>query len=506
MQKLYIFDTTLRDGEQSLGITLNVKEKLEIGHQLVKLGVDIIEAGFPASSPGDLESVRTLAAELKGVTICGLTRAVPQDIDICAEALRKAENPRIHTGIGVSPVHMEKKLALNPEQTLEQAVFAVKYAKKYVNDVEFYAEDAFRSDPAFLVKVIEQAIKAGATVVNIPDTVGYANPWEYGELIDFVIKNVRNIDKAIVSVHCHNDLGMATANALAGIRAGARQVEVTINGIGERAGNTSFEEVVMAIYTRRDGYGVKNNIKVHEISATSRLVSRITGVAVPDYKAIVGANAYSHASGIHQDGVLKDRETYEIIKPETIGVPQNIISLTARSGRHALKYRLEELGYKIEGAQLNDVYKRFLHLADQKQEVFDQDLYVLMGDSEGKANNIMLESMAISTSGIETATATVTLEIEGKKFTDAACGNGPVNALFNTIDRMTGNDAVLEDYTLKSVTRGSKALGEATVKLRYNDGRLVVGKGFSTDIIEASAKAYINALAKQNLQFSKSQT
>jgi 2-isopropylmalate synthase len=506
MQRLYIFDTTLRDGEQSLGITLNVKEKLEIGHQLVKLGVDIIEAGFPASSPGDLESVRTLAAELKGVTICGLTRAVAQDIDICAEALRKAENPRIHTGIGVSPVHMEKKLALNPEQTLEQAVFAVKYAKKYVNDVEFYAEDAFRSDPAFLVKVIEGAIKAGATVVNIPDTVGYANPWEYGELIDFVIKNVKNIDKAIVSVHCHNDLGMATANALAGIRAGACQVEVTINGIGERAGNTSFEEVVMAIYTRRDGYGVKNNIIVQEISATSRLVSRITGVAVPDYKAIVGANAYSHASGIHQDGVLKDRETYEIIKPETIGVPQNIISLTARSGRHALKYRLEELGYKVEGALLNDVYKRFLHLADQKQEVFDQDLYVLMGDSEGKASNIMLKSMAISTSGIETATATVTLEIEGRKFIDAACGNGPVNALFNTIDRMTGNDAILEDYTLKSVTRGSKALGEATVKLRYNDGRLVVGKGFSTDIIEASAKAYVNALAKQNLQFDKSQT
>jgi 2-isopropylmalate synthase len=506
MQRLYIFDTTLRDGEQSLGITLNVKEKLEIAHQLVKLGVDIIEAGFPASSPGDLESVRTLAAELKGVTICGLTRAVAQDIDICAEALRKAEYPRIHTGIGVSPVHMEKKLGLNLEQTLEQAVFAVKYAKKYVNDVEFYAEDAFRSDPVFLVKVIEETIKAGATVVNIPDTVGYANPWEYGELINFVIDNVKNIDKAIVSVHCHNDLGMATANALAGIRAGARQVEVTVNGIGERAGNTSFEEVVMAIYTRRDGYGVKNKIKVQEISATSRLVSRITGVAVPDYKAIVGANAFSHASGIHQDGVLKDRETYEIIKPETIGVPQNIISLTARSGRHALKYRLEELGYKVEGAQLNEVYKRFLHLADQKQEVFDQDLYVLMGDSEGKASSIILESMAISTSGIETATATVTLEIEGKKFRDAACGNGPVNALFNTIDRMTGNDALLEDYTLKSVTRGSKALGEATVKLRYNDGRLVVGKGFSTDVIEASAKAYINALAKQNFQFSKSQT
>ncbi|MHB8126692.1 MAG: 2-isopropylmalate synthase [Desulfitobacteriaceae bacterium] len=499
MRRLYIFDTTLRDGEQSLGITLNVKEKLEIGHQLVKLGVDIIEAGFPVSSPGDMESVRTIAKELKGVIICGLTRAVAQDIDICAEALRSAEYPRIHTGIGVSPVHMEKKLMLTPDQVLEQAVSAVKYAKKYVNDVEFYAEDAFRSDPVFLVRVIEETIKAGATVVNIPDTVGYANPWEYGELISFVINNVKNIDKAIVSVHCHNDLGMATANALAGIKAGASQVEGTINGIGERAGNTSLEEIVMSIYSRRDGYGVENKVKIREISATSRLVSRITGVTVPDHKAIVGANAFVHASGIHQDGVLKDRGTYEIIKPETIGVPQNVISLTARSGRHALKYRLEELGYKIEGAQLNEVYGRFLHLADQKKEVFDQDLYVLMGDSGCIANSVVLQSMAISTSGIEMATATVTLKIEGKIVTDAACGNGPVNALFNTIDRITGNVAMLEDYTLKSVTRSSEALGEATVKLRYDDGRLVVGKGFSTDIIEASAKAYINALEKRNL-------
>ena len=338
MRRLFVFDTTLRDGEQSLGITLNVKEKLEIGHQLVKLGVDIIEAGFPASSPGDMESVRTIAKEMKGVIICGLTRAVVQDIDICAEALRQAEYPRIHTGIGVSPVHMAKKFKLTPDQVVERAISAVKYAKKYVSDVEFYAEDAFRSDPAFLVKVIEEVIHAGATVVNLPDTVGYANPWEYGELISFVINNVKNIDKAIVSVHCHNDLGMATANSLAGIKAGASQVEGTINGIGERAGNTSLEEVIMSIYTRRDGlgYGVESKVNIREISATSRLVSRITGVTVPDHKAIVGANAFMHASGIRQDGVLKDRETYEIIQPETIGVPQNLISLTARSGRHAL--------------------------------------------------------------------------------------------------------------------------------------------------------------------------
>ncbi len=496
MRKLYVFDTTLRDGEQSLGITLNVKEKLEIARQLVNLGVDIIEAGFPASSPGDQESVSTIAREIRGVTICGLTRAVQGDIDICAQALRQAEAARIHTGIGVSPIHMQSKLKLTPDQVIDQAVSAVRYAKKYVSDVEFYAEDAFRSDPKFLAKVLEQVIAAGATVINIPDTVGYASPWEYGELISFLIESVKNIDQVAVSVHCHNDLGMATANALAGIKAGASQVEGTINGIGERAGNTSLEEVIMAIYTQRQGYGLESRINTREISATSRLVSRITGVPVPEHKAIVGANAFMHASGIHQDGVLKDRETYEIIKPETIGVAQNIISLTARSGRHALKHRLGELGYKVDGLELDAVYQRFLRLADQKKEVFDQDLYALMGDTE--TDSIGLKSMSIVTSGVTTATATITLEIDGSTITDAACGIGPVNALFNSIDRITGNTANLEDYTLKSVTRGSEALGEATVKLRYQDGNLVVGKGFSPDIIEASAKAYLNALAKRS--------
>ena len=496
MRRLQVFDTTLRDGEQSLGITLNAKEKIEIARQLVKLGVDIIEAGFPASSPGDLESVRAIAQEVKGVTICGLTRAVEEDIDICAEALRKAESPRIHTGIGVSPVHMERKLQLSPEQVVERAVSAVKYAKKYIADVEFFAEDAFRSDPVFLIKVLEKVIDAGATVVNLPDTVGYASPWEYGELISFVMANVKNIDKAVVSVHCHNDLGMATANALAGIRAGASQVEGTINGIGERAGNTSLEEVIMAIYTRRDSYGIASRINTKEIAATSRLVSRITGVPVPDHKAIVGANAFMHASGIHQDGVLKDRETYEIIKPETIGVPQNTISLTARSGRHALKHRLEELGYQVVGAQLDEFYQKFLQLADQKKEVVDQDLYALMGDSGTASEEIMLKSTSIVTNGVEMATATITLAINGNTITDAACGYGPVNALFNTVDRITGNTGSLEDYILRSVTRGSEAVGEATVKLRRQDGSLVVGKGFSTDVLEASAKAYVNALAK----------
>lgn len=496
MRRLYVFDTTLRDGEQSLGITLNAREKIEIAQQLVKLGVDIIEAGFPASSPGDLESVRTIAREVKGVTICGLTRASEEDIDVCAEALREAESPRIHTGIGVSPVHIEKKLQMSPDQVVERAVSAVRHAKKYVSDVEFYAEDSFRADPVFLAKVLEKVIDAGATVVNLPDTVGYATPWEYGELISFVMANVKNIDKAIVSVHCHNDLGMATANTLAGIRAGAGQVEGTINGIGERAGNTSLEEVMMAIYTRRDSYGITSKINTKEIAATSRLVSRITGVPVPDHKAIVGANAFMHASGIHQDGVLKDRQTYEIIEPETIGVPQNTISLTARSGRHALKHRLAELGYQVEGAQLDEVYQNFLRLADQKKEIVDQDLYALMGDPGNSSEEIRVKSMSIMTNGVEMATATITLDINGDAVTDSASGNGPVHAIFNTVDRITGNTTNLEDYNLRSVTRGSEAVGEATVKLRRGDGSLVVGKGFSTDVLEASAKAYVNALAK----------
>lgn len=496
MRRLYVFDTTLRDGEQSLGITLNVNEKLEIGRQLVKLGVDIIEAGFPASSPGDLDSVRTIAREVKGAIICGLSRAVERDIDCCAEALREAEYPRIHTGIAVSPVHMERKLRLSPDQVVEAAVAAVRHARKYVGDVEFYAEDAFRSDPPFLARVLEKVIEAGATVVNIPDTVGYATPWEYGELISYVMNHVRNIGRAVVSIHCHNDLGMATANALAGIKAGADQVEGTINGIGERAGNTSLEEVIMAIYTQRGRYGVDLGVNTREISATSRLVSGITGVPVPGHKAIVGANAFMHASGIHQDGVLKERTTYEIIDPDVVGVPKNRIVLSARSGRHALKHRLEELGYPLGRGDLEAVYQRFLQLADQKREVFDQDLHALMGDAGVESGRIMVKNISVTTTGVSRATATVTLDLDGDTVTDAACGNGPVDAVFKAVDRLVGEQVCLEDYTLKSVSRGREALGDATVKVRYGDAGLVVGRGISTDVIEASAKAYANALAK----------
>ncbi len=496
MRKLYVFDTTLRDGEQSLGITLNVHEKIEVAKQLVKLGVDVIEAGFPASSPGDLESVRTLARELKGVIVCGLSRAVEHDIDSCAESLREAEYPRIHTGIAVSPVHMAQKLKLSPDQVLEASVAAVKHAKKYVGDVEFYAEDAFRSELTFLAKVLEKVIEAGATVVNIPDTVGYATPWEYAEMVTYVMNHVGNIGRAVLSIHCHNDLGMATANSLAGIMAGAGQVEGTINGIGERAGNTSLEEVIMAIYTQRSRYGIDTGVNTREISATSRLVSRITGVPVPAHKAIVGSNAFMHASGIHQDGVLKERTTYEIINPEVVGVPKNRIVLSARSGRHAFRHRLLELGYNMEQERLETLYQGFLQLADQKGEIFDQDLHAFVGGSVSEENNISIKQISVTTAGASSATATITLELDGDTMTDAACGNGPVDAVIRAIDRLVGEPVTLEDYTLQSVSRGKEALGEATVKVRCDDGGLVVGRGISTDVIEASARAYVNALVK----------
>lgn len=495
MEKLYIFDTTLRDGEQSLGITLNVKEKLEISRQLVKLGVDIIEAGFPASSPGDFESVQTIAREIKGATICGLTRAVDRDIDVCAQALKPAEVARIHTGIATSPVHMAKKLGMPPHQVVEAAVAAVKRAKKYVSDVEFYAEDASRSEWDFLVQILEKVIQAGATVVNIPDTVGYTTPWEYGELIAHVKNNVKNIDKAVISIHCHNDLGMATANSLAGIRAGARQVEGTINGIGERAGNTSLEEVIMAIYSHRKSYGIDLGINTREIAATSRLVSRISGVPTPSHKAIVGANAFMHASGIHQDGVLKERDTYEIIDPEVVGIPRNLIVLSARSGRHALKHRLEELGYTDIQDSLDDIYARFLTLADQKGEIFDEDLHAVMGNVGKDGNGITIKTLSVASHGASTASASVTLEVNGQEITEAALGNGPVHAVFKAIDNIVGKKVKLEDYSLKSVSQGSEALGDATVKIRYKDN-LIVGRGISTDVFEASARAYVNALSK----------
>lgn len=495
MRRLYIFDTTLRDGEQSLGITLNAQEKLEVARMLVRLGVDVIEAGFPASSPGDMAAVRLLAGEIRGAVVCGLSRAVEEDIDACALALAGAEAPRIHTGIGVSPVHMARKLMMTPEAVLEMAVAAVRHARRLVGDVEFYAEDAFRADPVFLCRVLEAVIEAGASVVNIPDTVGYATPWEYGDLIARVMGDVPNIDKAVVSIHCHNDLGMATANSLAGIRAGASQVEGTINGIGERAGNTALEEVIMAVHARRADFGVEHRINTREIDRASRLVSRITGVPVPAHKAIVGSNAFSHASGIHQDGVLKERTTYEIINPETVGAAGSRIVLTARSGRHALQHRLGELGYHPDAAGLASIYQRFLTLADQKQEIFDEDLHALMGEKPGAGGWLALKDISVHITGSARATATVTCVVDGREATGTASGDGPVDAVFRAVDQMAGVDCTLLDYSLRSVSRGKEALGDATVKIGVAGG-MVVGRGISTDIIEASAKAYVDALAK----------
>lgn len=379
-QKIFIFDTTLRDGEQSPGAKLNTAQKVRLAKQLEKLGVDIIEAGFPVSSPGDFKSVAEISKTIKNCIVCGLSRAKKEDIEIAFEALKKAKNPRIHTGIGSSDVHIKYKFKSTREKVLQQAIEAVKYAKKYVEDVEFYAEDAGRADNKFLAKMISEVIKAGATVVNIPDTTGYCFPEEFGAKIKYLIENVPNINKAVISVHCHNDLGMATANALSGIVSGAKQVEVTVNGIGERAGNTALEEIVMALYTRKDYLSYYASIKTREIVKTSQMVSQIMQIPVQPNKAIVGANAFSHSSGIHQDGVLKRRENYEIIDPETVGFNTSKIILTARSGRAALRYKLETLGYKIDKKYIDIIYQKFLKMADIKKEISDGDLRKLMED------------------------------------------------------------------------------------------------------------------------------
>lgn len=376
--RVYVFDTTLRDGEQSPGVRLSMPEKLEIGRALVDLGVDIIEAGFPISSPGDFEACQMLARELKGVQICGLTRAREKDIDVAGEALKEAENPRIHTGLGVSANHLEHKLRMTKEQALETGVAAVKHAKKYTDNIEYFMEDSGRADRDYVYRVVESVIEAGATTINVPDTTGYTYPGEYRELIQGIKNNVPNVDKAILSCHCHNDLGMATANTMAGILGGARQVEVTINGIGERAGNTSLEEVVMALYIRKDLFDCETGIKTNRLLPISRLVSKLTGMVVQRNKAVVGANAYAHSSGIHQDGVLKERSTYEIIAPELVGAEKSEIILTARSGRHGLKFRLNELGFNFTEERFEDIYTRFLSLADTKNEVNDDDLKELV--------------------------------------------------------------------------------------------------------------------------------
>lgn len=496
-RKIDIFDTTLRDGEQSPGASMNTEEKLVIAREMLRLNVDVIEAGFPISSPGDFESVRKIS-ELVGydAVVCALTRAIEKDIVVAADALQFAKRPRIHTGIGVSESHMRDKLRLTPDQTVERAVQAVSCAKKYVDDVQFYAEDAGRSDYAFLARVIQAVVDAGATVVNIPDTTGYSLPEEFGRRIKYLVDNVNGIEDVIIAVHCHNDLGMATALAMAGVANGARQIECTINGLGERAGNTAMEEVVMAIKMHEAELDAHTDINTREFVKASRLVSSITGMNVQANKAIVGANAFAHSSGIHQDGVLKKRDTYEIIDPADVGAGASQIVLTARSGHAALKHRLEELGYEFEPEKLDELYEAFLNLADKKKEVYDEDLESLVNERDREADALYaLEGVQISCGFPLTPTATLTVRNpEGQSITVCDWGTGPVDAVYKAVNQVIGTENDLMEYSVQSVTRGIDALGEVTVRVKAASGEIYTGRGADGDIIVSSTKAYLNAL------------
>ena len=497
-RKIHIFDTTLRDGEQSPGASMNTEEKLVVAQQLIRMGVDVIEAGFPISSPGDFRSVQEIG-RLAGdsCTVCGLTRAVDKDIDRAAEALKTAKRPRIHTGLGVSPSHLRDKLHITEEECIERARHCVSYAKRYVEDVEFYAEDAGRSDQDFLIRVIQAAVDAGATVVNIPDTTGYSLPEAFGARIKSLSDNVIGIENVIISVHTHNDLGMATALALEGVKNGARQIECTINGLGERAGNTALEEVVMAIKMHGEELDAHTDVVTPELTRASHLVSRITGMNVQANKAIVGANAFAHSSGIHQDGVIKERSTYEIIDPSSVGAAGSSIVLTARSGHAALRMRLEQLGYQIEdGEEFEKVHKAFLELADRKKEVMDEDLHSLMGERAREESALYtLKSTQISCGQPLTPTATVTLvDPFGNERTACDYGTGPVDALCKAIDKVVQADCDLTEFSVQSVTRGIDALGEVTIRITAADGQVYSGRGSECDITVSSAKAYLNAL------------
>jgi len=496
-EKLFIFDTTLRDGEQVPGCQLNTTEKIEVAKLLESLGVDIIEAGFPISSPGDFNSVLEISKAVSAPTICALTRAVKKDIDVAADALRLAKHKRIHTGIGVSPQHIYDKLRSTPEKIIESAVEAVKYAKRYVEDVEFYAEDAGRADPEYLARVIEAVIAAGATVVNIPDTTGYCLPGEYGAKIKYLVDHVSNIDRAIISTHCHNDLGMATANTLSGILNGARQAEVTINGIGERAGNTSLEEVVMTLRCHKD-VAVDTNINSRLITKASHLVSSLMNMPVQPNKAIVGRNAFAHSSGIHQDGVLKQRQTYEIIDPQDIGLNESVIALTARSGRAALVHRLELLGYDLTQEELDATYEKFLALADRKKEIHDYDLLYLVGDIDRmKQQSISLKFMQVTT-GTLVPTATVVLKFGDHERMSTATGNGPVDAAVSAIKKLINEKVVLAEFLMQAITRGSNDVGRVHVQVECGS-RTVHGFGAHTDTTRASIEAFLDALRALNV-------
>lgn len=494
--RLYIFDTTLRDGEQVPGCQLNTVEKIEVARALEALGVDVLEAGFPVSSPGDFNSVREISKAVSLPTICALTRAVENDIAVAGDALKYAKRGRIHTGIGVSDAHIYQKLKSTPEKIIERAIAAVKYAKTFVEDVEFYAEDAGRADNEFLARVVEAVIKAGATVVNIPDTTGYCMPSEYGAKIKYLMDNVTGVHNAILSTHCHNDLGMATANTLAGVVNGARQVEVTINGIGERAGNTALEEVVMALRCHYKTIGIDTNIDAQKIISTSQLVSSLMNMPVQANKAIVGRNAFAHSSGIHQDGFLKNRETYEIIDPKDVGVIDSSIVLTARSGRAALNHRLDKLGYKMEQADLDKIYEEFLLLADKKKDIRDEDLLILVGDKADKkvGRKIVLKKLQVVT-GMLIPTATVVLSVSGVEYTSTDTGNGPLDAAINAIKQIIGRHITLQEFLLQAMTKGSNDVGKVHVQVS-SEGITAHGFAAHTDIIRAAVEAYIDGVNK----------
>jgi 2-isopropylmalate synthase len=503
--RVMVFDTTLRDGEQSPGAALTVNEKVEIAHALEEMGVDIIEAGFPISSPGDFRAVERISREIRSCVVCGLTRANRKDIDAAADALRDAAQPRIHTGLGVSDVHIRYKLRTTPEEALERGVDAVQYAKRFVNDVQYYTEDAGRAEPKYLYRVIEAVIAAGATVINIPDTTGYTSPDEFGALVLGIADNVPNIDLATISVHCHNDLGMATANTLSGILNGARQVEVTVNGIGERAGNSSLEEVVMALATRNDRFGLQTGINPRHIYPVSRLVSELTGIPVQPNKAIVGSNAFAHSSGIHQDGVLKERTTYEIINPRDVGVPDSEIVLSARSGRAGLRHRLAELGYTLDEEQFEKVYERFLKVADKKKTVDTRDLEAIVADEVRMFfdETYHLEHVQVSCGDHSIPTATVRIRgPNGELFCDADHGTGPVDAVYRAINRVIGEPNELIEFSIQAVTEGIDAVGRVTIRVEADhpvsengfERRVFSGHGADNDIVVASARAYMFAL------------
>ena len=493
-QQVFIFDTTLRDGEQVPGCQLNTVEKIEVAKTLEALGVDIIEAGFPISSPGDFSSVVELSKVVKKPVICALTRAVEKDIDVAAESLQYAEKKRIHTGIGTSYYHINYKLNSNQDEIIERAKAAVKYAKKYVEDVEFYAEDAGRTENEYLARVVEAVIAAGATVVNIPDTTGYCLPDEYGAKIKYLVENVKNIDKAVISTHCHNDLGMATANSLMGITNGARQVEVTINGIGERAGNTSLEEVVMTLKSHKD-LPYFTGIDSKKIHKASRLVSTLMRMPVQANKAIVGRNAFAHSSGIHQDGVLKKRENYEIIDPKDVGIKESSIVLTARSGRAALKHRLEILGFSFNKDEIGKIYHEFLTLADKKKDIKDEDLKILVGKTKKEEKPIKLDLLQVVCGKSTVPMATVRLKINGETLSATSSGNGPIDAAFSAVKQLIKRKVRLEEFLIQAITRGSDDLGKVHIQIE-NRGKLYYGFSANTDIITASVEAFVDAVAK----------